>query len=272
MFDCPIVRFTSKDVTIFVTGVSDTQIDLTTPNLPPGEYLVTVVVDGVVSNGMPFTIIKDIDPLSEFTKVTDHIGEAFKRILHQYRRPHLNSEQYKASKQVPKLIQALYSSGVQGLEDASFTTIPKLVVDNNVGKSLDRIGEIVGQPRNGLGDDDYRIHLKGKIFLNSSNGTVDDIYKVWNALSLATVTEVIEVFPAGVQLVSNTSPNPKHVPIIKEYIDQTLGAGIGLVGIVVYDPTDAFQFSNSDTSIIDPIHGFGDVSDPLIGGKLAGLL
>jgi hypothetical protein len=266
------VRFSNIDVTSNVSASSDTQLDLTNLTVPPGVYLVTVTTNEGVSNQFSFEILEEVDAEEGFTKITDHVQQAYNRILHQYKRPHLNAQEYAESTQVPKLLEALYSEGTQGLEDAAFSTINKLDIDNNEGAALDLIGEIVGQGRNNLADAEYRLYLKGKIALNSSNGTSDDIYQIWNAFSFATAADILEVFPAGIEIVTNTAPPADYLPIIRDYIDKALGVAISLVGIVAYDPTDAFQFAEGDTSITDPIHGFGDTGDPAIGGKLADLI
>jgi len=274
-FSCPVVKFSNEDVTIFLTSVSETELRMPCPPLPAGEYTVTVLNPGHVSNGVPFTIIEDIDPVSGFTQISNHTEIAFGRILHQYKKPHLNAQELKVSTQLPKLIQGFYSTGVQEFEDAAFTTIPKTNINANVGKSLDDIGGIIGQLRNGLPDNEYKIYLLGRVARNSSNGVSDDIYKVWNAFSLAVTTVIEEVFPAGVQIISDTLPPlpASFIPIIKENIDASLGAGISLVGIVIYDPVDAFQFSSSALPEIDAVHGFGDIpANPITGGKLATVL
>ncbi len=266
------VRFDNHDVTVYMTSSSGSQIDLTTPDLPAGEYEVSVLTSEGLSNSVPFTIIEDIDPTSGVTKITNHIEAAKERLLHQYLKPHEeltapNGEDLK----VENLLQALYTSGVQGFEDAAYTIIPKLVVDDNEGKQLDGIGDIVGQLRNGLEDDDYKIYLKGKIGLNNSNGTLDDIYLIWNAFSLATTSEILEIFPASVQIQSDTAPPSKYLPIIKNYLNKALGAAIGLTGIIIYDTDEAFAFSDTGSSETSTTHGFSDLAQTT-GGKLSELI
>ena len=65
-------------------------------------------------------------------------------------------------------------------------------LSNAKSNEVDIIGEIVGfsrelnynyeEDKNVLDDDDYRLLLKGKILKNSWNGTIGDIYKLWNEL------------------------------------------------------------------------------------------
>jgi len=181
-------------------------------------------------------------------------------------------EGYVESTQLAKLIDALYLKGLQDIEDAIFSIIPKLSIDDITGKSLDGIGDIVGQSRNGLDDATYKIHLKGKIALNSSEGTLSDLYIVWNAFSGSVSSLIREIYPAGIEVETDISPPTAFIPIIKEYLDRAAVAGVKLGGIVLYDPVDAFQFSSSINSTTDSLHGFGDTADLNTGGKLAGLL
>lgn len=265
-----IVKFSNTDVTIFVTSTTSTQIDLTCPTLPEGEYLVTVTNHDGVSNSVPFSIIGDPDPLLGFAPIDDHVAIGKSRLMYQYLREHLTEQQHADSNEVSKLIQGLYTTGIQQLEDAMLTIVPKLSIDDMTGFALDGIGEVVGQNRNGLSDIAYRVHLKGKIALNNSNGRVDDIYKVWNSFgSTSPNTEITEVYPASIQITTDVSPDPTFLPIIIDYINRALESGIGLSGVIIYDPVEAFQFSATASPVIDTVHGFGNSSDPLTGGKLA---
>jgi len=265
----PIVRFDNNDVTLFLTSTSVTEFKMTAPDLPAGEYLVTVINECGISNAIPFSIVEDIDPEDAFGKITDHVLQANERLLHQYRQPHIEPADVEASTQVSKLLQALYTEGIQSLETISCTIITKLLIDQASGTSLDMIGEIIGQPRNNLSDTAYRIYLTGKVAVNNSNGLSDDIYKVWNAFSFATETVIDENFPAGISINSDTSPDITYIDVIKDYINRALGAGISLSNIIIYDPVDAFQLASVANPSIDPLHGYSSTLNPTTGGKLA---
>ena len=56
------------------------------------------------------------------------------------------------------------------------------------GVQLDRIGRLVGQPRSGADDESYRYYLRARIAANRSNGTVDDLIRVFKAKLGATET------------------------------------------------------------------------------------
>jgi len=85
----PIVRFDNTDVSSYVTGVVNNEILMDCPDLPPGEYTVTVITEVGVSNKVQFNILGVIDPLEGFTKISDHSERGLSRLIHQYKRPHI---------------------------------------------------------------------------------------------------------------------------------------------------------------------------------------
>jgi hypothetical protein len=70
----------------------------------------------------------------------------------------------------------------QDLEDAGQTLLTLLDIDDSEGVQLDTIGRVIGQPRNGVNDETYRLYLSARVLANKSTGTVDDIFKVMRAL------------------------------------------------------------------------------------------
>lgn len=64
---------------------------------------------------------------------------------------------------------------VQEIENALWDVYFYRQLDNAVDATLDMLGKIVGQLRNGLDDDDYRRYIRARIFSNKSNGTVEDL-------------------------------------------------------------------------------------------------
>lgn len=63
------------------------------------------------------------------------------------------------------------------------------------GVQLDRIGRLVGQPRSGADDESYRFYLRARIAANRSNGTVNDLIRVFKAMLGA--TEIPLYTPGG---------------------------------------------------------------------------
>lgn len=101
------------------------------------------------------------------TQITDHGARALARLKHQF----------KDKPKIESFLNALTAQG-QELETALFALLTERGIDDAVGVQLDALGDIVGQPRNGLDDDDYRRFVRARIATNKSRGTVAEILKV----------------------------------------------------------------------------------------------
>lgn len=79
------------------------------------------------------------------------------------------------------------------VEDATSDTVTSHYIDNATGAQLETLAEIVGQPRwNAPDDDAHRALIRGRIQLNNSSGTPEDIYKIFTALAQPGVSLRIE--------------------------------------------------------------------------------
>ncbi len=97
-------------------------------------------------------------------------------------------------------------------------------IDNAADKTLDVIGAIVGQPRNGMSDDDYRPWLKVAIYLNNSAGTAEDLYDILGILYNKKNVVILQEYPPNdVQFILDHPPFPKAtiVAIIRRAVPVT---------------------------------------------------
>lgn len=78
---------------------------------------------------------------------------------------------------ISKLITALVSQK-QEIEAALQALLTERAVDTAVGDQLDLIGALVGEPRGGKTDTDYRRYVRARISVNRSDGLVEDILTV----------------------------------------------------------------------------------------------
>jgi len=83
----PEVYFDNHNVSGYVTSVVAGEIELDCPDLPAGEYMVTVVTEEGTSSKARFTILEELDVTEGFTKETYHVERANDRFLHQYKKP-----------------------------------------------------------------------------------------------------------------------------------------------------------------------------------------
>lgn len=90
----------------------------------------------------------------------------------------------------------------QELEDAVFQVLLGRSVDDAVGAQLDLLGKLVGQPRYGLVDDDYKVYIRARVSTNNSEGTIEDLISVVQGIigSPGVPFYLRQVFPKTIDL------------------------------------------------------------------------
>lgn len=154
------------------------------------------------------------------------------------------------------------------LEAAYFTLLDLLDIENQTGVPLRNIARIVGTENIPDDDDLLRIFIKGQIAKNISTGTAPDLIELWAIMSQATQPITKEVYPAEVELYTDTTLPTGYETYIRDFMDNAAGAGV-LIKRIINIPGDGyFQFSN-DTSVTTTNYteGFGDATDTARGGK-----
>jgi hypothetical protein len=90
--------------------------------------------------------------------------------------------------------------GAQFLEDVCMDLQASWLLDTATGKSLDLIGNTVGERREGLGDDDYRRFIRARILANRSTGNADRFIEVLRLLTEPVSIRWQPMYPRGFQL------------------------------------------------------------------------
>lgn len=123
-------------------------------------------------------------------RIPDHADRAVDRLpAHQRTR-----------QSIEKMIRAI-TAPVQEVEDALFSLLLIASVDSASGDALDKLGRIVGQPRNGLWDADYRVWIRARQRVNRSSGTIPELLAVLRSIFPPEVTvSVSPEFPAGLRI------------------------------------------------------------------------
>jgi len=106
---------------------------------------------------------------------------------------------------------------------------------------LDGVGHIVGEPRNGRTDDEYRAAIAFRIFVNTSNATPGDLIQGLRTLTQADEIQYIEQYPATAMLFTGG-------PIVPTGLQSTIQglapAAISDVQVMVnYAHAPPFRFS-----------------------------
>lgn len=191
------------------------------------------------------------------TEILTHVADAKRRLI----------QQYKGKPIIATLITAFVQE-FQNLETVGKDLNEDRSVDTATGTNLDRLGAIVGQPReSGQSDADYRIRIKSKISQNISQGEPERLIEVFKTLKAPTLTILEEHFPAAVAIESDaTFADQDEANLIIDILERTAAAAVRVDEVVVFDPTEAFAFAGALSGF-----GFGTTADPLVGGKLATL-
>lgn len=148
-------------------------------------------------------------------KITTHTQDALDRRLMQYK-DGVNWEKF----------YTIFADRIQEIENVAWEFLSILDIDLMEGAQLDLIGRIVGQPRNELADDLYRIFLKAKIGVNTSRGNWDSVWQVYEILLAGTEGYVWECFPATIQLFYHDSIDSIIEDNLLGVMQQVAGAGI----------------------------------------------
>ncbi len=81
---------------------------------------------------------------------------------------------------------------IQEIEDVLWELIDERTIDAAVGVQLDGIGAIVGEPRLGKTDDEYRLFIKARRLVNLSSGTVPELIEILGLLTENTIEYRVE--------------------------------------------------------------------------------
>lgn len=138
---------------------------------------------------------------------------------------------------ISKLFTDLIGTQSQDLENKVRVLFFRYSVDYCSGDSLDKIGEIVGQPRKGMSDINYRKFIKAKEGLNASQGNIDHILKVWQLLTDATDVELSEIFPCKIKLKAIMTYPTGFEEDIWDIMEKMLLGGVGLAELWFDDPS-----------------------------------
>jgi hypothetical protein len=156
----------------------------------------------------------------EWEKITNHVELILKDSLSQDRdRPRINA----LLKSIGELCQYL--------EDIADTLIVERTLAQAIGKQLDQYGRIVGEPRLGALDDDYRRFIRARILANNSESKPDDLIRVLAMLMdvLAEEIKLSELYPAAyeLQVVVDVAPTIEVLRRIGRVMESIRPIGMG---------------------------------------------
>lgn len=167
-----------------------------------------------------------------YEKITDHEQRASGRLTSEYQR----ADKIKA-------LVAIYGARAQIVEDAIWSQLTLHWVDTAEGIQLDRLGQIVQEPRLGRGDEEYRRSIQFRIKINTSGAQPDIQIEALKVFAEAPYATIREIFPAAYFLFS-TSPEP---PVnIFERMQQIKPVAVRLLSIINSREQESHTYQMSD--------------------------
>ncbi len=174
------------------------------------------------------------------TEQTDQVAQAQALLI----------EHFKNSPNLKAVIKA-YIDQLQEIEAMMFQLLEERDLTSAVGSQLDVLGEILGRPRNGLSDADYRSFLNAQIVVNFGSGTLEDVRNAIQLVTITTGTVTIDISedhptdPAHFEVVITEPITAAEATSVAAVIADAKGTAIR--GIFTYwiDPTaDVFEYDD----------------------------
>lgn len=129
--------------------------------------------------------------------ITDLATRASSRFISQYR----DRAKLKA------IIEKVFGSEAQQLEDALWDLWAKRQVDTAEGVHLERLAKLVGMGGTGLPAADLRRIIKARVLVNRSSGTLADVRAPFEVLAPGGLVQLIEEWPAAFTLRVSGDPD-----------------------------------------------------------------
>lgn len=168
-----------------------------------------------------------------------------------------------------------YMDQLQKVEDMLWEVITYRSIKNGFGITLDKIGKIVGRPRQGLIDSDYKIALYAQILINKSTGTPPELIKIAQlSIPIGFSFSYSESYPAGI-IVRVFGQVAFNILVLFSNLRRAKSGGVRLQMVYSDQPTSSiFQFAPASTVVTNINHGFGDIDrgSGRTGGQLSNVL
>lgn len=162
---------------------------------------------------------------------------------------------------------------LQSLEDGIYQLLSEVNLDTGVGAQLDLIGKVLGVPRLGLSDENYRVRLRVEILVRASRGTIDDllgIVRAAMALILDASYSLSEPSTATVEITFTGTVGTLFPVELLSFLERARVYGVQLW--LVRADEDAFTFATGTEEELDTSEGWGDALDSDVGGYLSGIV
>lgn len=165
------------------------------------------------------------------------------------------TEQFKTKPAVVALLKS-WAAEIQELEDSANELRLQRALASAEGVNLDVLGAIVGQPRGGRSDTQYRIWIAGRILVNKSRGKTPQLIAIAAKLCNGPV-RLREFYPAAFTIYCDRVIVGADGVEIAKLLDIAKAAGVRM-HFVWYDVPTAFRFSTSGARVFGSSRGFNE--------------
>lgn len=174
-------------------------------------------------------------------------------------------------KELPGIRAWLWAFARQAAElDATFADLQaERDLDSAEGAQLDGLGRLLDEVRGGLDDDTYRAKLQLKVIRLYSEGTAANLLQIFKLVTNAEQVELVEVFPAEVQMVAVEPDSVFTDAKIVEAMGQARAAGVTLENLAHTNGLPAFATAEYSGPV--SVAGLSTLADPTSGGTLTTL-
>jgi hypothetical protein len=170
-------------------------------------------------------------PFDSLFDVTVETEEAGGQIDHVVAGLNRLCQQFKTKQNIVDLL-TIFLTRYNDLETAFWALLTQRGVYSAIGKQLDNIGKLVGQPRNGLSDEDYRRYIFARIATDKSDGVIEDLITI-TALVINDAAALIQVDDQGeaavVLRVLNIVVGNQIANILIDFLRDAVSAGVRLI-------------------------------------------
>jgi hypothetical protein len=104
--------------------------------------------------------------------------------------------QYRVSQPRIQAFLRILLDQLQSIEDVTYDVLAGIWPLTAVGAQLDVLGRIVRQDRGSLTDDEYRLFILGRIFVNKMSGAAPEYYDLLEILGITEQIYYDELYPA----------------------------------------------------------------------------
>lgn len=182
-------------------------------------------------------------------------------------------QQYKDKPRIEAILCAILDQ-VEALEVAEQDVLRADTLFTGLDAQLTRDGRIVGAgDRGGLALDRYRLVVLASILVRSSDGLPEELISIIRVLFPDESTWTVEeIFPAAARVTLFDLADSTEAKIVHQLLYRSKSNGVRLHTVWSTSPAaTTFRFSATSTIEAASPHGFGDVLDAEVGGKLAGV-